>query len=74
MKQLIIFLIRRRFGLKKYQNFRFDNQKSLDDFYWFDDITLWKFEHDSQSIRLAHVSLNWLLDDECKVIKGGFVR
>lgn len=66
MKLLIIFLIRKRLGVKNEQPFRFDNQKSDSDFYVFIGTILVKYVMGKYP-RLAHVSLNWLLDDECKV-------
>lgn len=44
MKRLIIFLIRKRLGLKKNQRFTFDNQKSKFDEYYFTDTQLMKCE------------------------------
>ena len=75
MVRLIIFLIRRRFGLKRYQRFRFTNQKSPYNWYYFTDTNLMKAEfvhkdgvckcHD----RPANVKLNYLLSDECHIEK-----
>lgn len=85
MKRLIIFLIRTRLGLKKGQHFRFDNQKSKFDEYFFTDTELVKFEPNfipyrddskweiaqgaNSHYRPSSVSLNWLLNNECKIIK-----
>lgn len=85
MKLLILFLIRRRLGLKKGERFRFDNQKSKFDEYFFTDTELMKFEpkfvpyrNDAKweieqgvnaHYRPSSVSLNWLLNDECKITK-----
>lgn len=65
-KRLIIFLIRKRLGLKKGQSFRFDNQRSKIEHYWFAETKLWKMCEGGE-IELSHVSLNWLLDDNCGV-------
>lgn len=69
LRCLIIFLIRIRLGLKKYQDFRFDNQKSKKDSYYFNDCALMKIEHEHDDIyiRESSVSLNWLLSDYCKI-------
>jgi hypothetical protein len=84
MKRLIIFLIRIRLGLKKGQRFRFDNQKSKFDEYYFTDTELMKFEPkfvpyndakreieqgENSHYRPSSVSLNWLLNNECKITK-----
>ena len=69
--RLIIFLIRMKLGLKKYEKFQFVNQKSSMDVYFFDDFGLMKKEYVKREchIRKSSVSLNWLLDDECKIKK-----
>lgn len=72
MKRLIIYLIRKRLGLKKFQTFRFANQK--------DDATYYFTTHELRKIKVigdgensymvgtrSNVSLNWVLDDDCKV-------
>ena len=67
MRRLIIFLIRRRLGLKQYQIFRFANQRSNSDYYYFSQTTLWKREGDIT--RESSVSLNWLLNKDCEIVK-----
>ena len=67
MVRLIVFLIRRRLGLGKYELFRFDNQKSAFDCYYFSSHGLKKVNRDGY-ITKSNVRLNWLLDDECGVI------
>lgn len=70
MKRIIIFLIRRRLGIKKYENFRFKNQSSESDFYYFESERLMKVVKCKKSVAtLSNVSLNWLLNDECEIIK-----
>jgi hypothetical protein len=72
MKRLIIFLIRKRLGLKKNQMFRFSNQKSDNNMYCFTDTCVMKYEcHDGHyEKRLSSVSLNWLLSDFCMIEKS----
>ena len=64
MKRLIIFLIRKRLGLKERQAFQFVNQKSNAVYYFTEDaiIKAWRGNIDKST-----VSLNWLLDDECEI-------
>lgn len=70
MKQLIIFLIRKRLGVKKNEKFQFTNQKTRD-LYYFTDTNLMKIEYISGGvIRPSGVSLNWLLNDDCKITKN----
>lgn len=71
MKRLIIFLIRKKLGIKKYTQFRFTNQKTRD-IYYFMDSELIKIEYSNRAKsfgkhRPSGVSLNWLLSDECKI-------
>ena len=71
MKRLIIFLVRKKLGLKKGEHFRFVNQSSPYNSYYFtgDGVMKhfgrWKGTDDVRS----SVSLNWLLDDECEIVK-----
>lgn len=77
MKKLIISLMRRYLGLKKYEGFQFVNQKS-DDIYYFSYDGIYKaysYGHDyGGSIRKSNVSLNWLLDDECDIQSVGMLN
>lgn len=70
---LILFLIRKRLGLKKGQAFQFANQKSEVDWYYFTSTRLMKCcycsHYPEPMVRSSNVSLNWLLDDRCKIIK-----
>ena len=71
MKHLIIFLVRKKLGLKNGERFRFVNQSSTYNSYYFTDDAVmkhfgrWKGTDDVKS----SVSLNWLLDDECEIVK-----
>ena len=72
IRQLVLFLVRKKLGLKKYEEFRFANQKSDSDFYFIDEDGVWKCrpQNDkSRSYRLSGVSLNYLLSGECEVVK-----
>ena len=64
MKRVVIYLIRKRLGVKKYESFRFVGQKSNAVYYFTEKGVMknWRGE-----IEPSNVSLNWLLDDECKV-------
>lgn len=65
-KRLIMFIIRKKFGLRKYEAFRFENQKSITDLYYFSDTNIWKVV-DYDDVELSSVSLNWLIDDNCQI-------
>lgn len=66
LRKLITFLICKKLGIKRYQEFQFDNQKSEFEYYWFDNDSLMKMRVDGVCEE-SHVSLNWLLNDSCKV-------
>lgn len=65
MNRLIIFLIRRRLRLKKYEMFRFANQKSKA-VYYFTETNVMKTHN--EYTHPSRVSLNHLLSDECQII------
>ena len=67
VKKLIIFLIRRKLGLKKYQHFKFIGQKYRDDYYYFTEDEIIKVDWRWNLNRSSSVSLNWLLNDECNI-------
>lgn len=73
MKRIIIFLIRKRLGLKKLERFKFRNQKSPNNYYYFTSEFLMKCSSHAEerywTIGLSNVGLNWLLNDECKIIR-----
>ena len=79
LTRLIIFLVRIRLGLMNYQTFRFANQKSKLDYYYFEPKRLVKVEYHHQdpfypngrSYKSSNVSLNWLLNDRCEIVKIG---
>ena len=69
--------------MKKFEYFRFANQKT-DNVYFFSDYTIFKMEKTTDRryrfieelsgryiMSDSSVSLNWLLDDEWKIIKLG---
>ena len=66
LKKLIIFLIRKKLGLKKRETFQFVGQKT-DAEYWFESDFLAKY-HDNEYTE-SSVSLNWLLNDHCEIRK-----
>ena len=66
MRKIVIFLIRKKLGLKKYEKFRFAEQKS-NAVYYFTESNLMKYWRNQTM--LSGVSLNWLLDSNCKIHK-----
>ena len=70
MCRTIIFLIRKRLRLKTREPFRFTNQNSKQDYYYFTNTQLMKAEYlglKKPIKRPSNVSLNWLLDKRCKI-------
>lgn len=69
MNILIINLVRKKLRLKRYELFRFVNQKKTNnDTYYFDKKRLVKVTHVGMHIE-SGVSLNYLLSDECKIVR-----
>ena len=71
-RRIVLFLIRKKLGLKKGQAFQFANQKSSTDYYYFSEYYLWKvirMDDDYETGRPSSVSLMWLLEDNCKIKK-----
>lgn len=66
MQRLILFLIRRKLHIRKYESFWFTNQKTSS-VYWIDHRGVWKYWHGV--LEKSHVSANWLLDPECEIRK-----
>lgn len=64
MRRFVIFLIRKKLGLKKFEKFKFVNQKS-DAVYYFTESNVMKLWHNQTT--LSSVSVNWLLDDDCEI-------
>lgn len=71
MTRLIIFLIRRKLGLKKGEHFQFANQKSETNRYYFTSTKIMKAVRGKKTVLEypSSVSLNHLLSDECEIIK-----
>ena len=69
-KRLVIWLIRKRLGLKPYEKFKFSNQKTQN-VYYFDTkkCKVIKIVHGENYACYSQVSLNWLLSSKCKIEK-----
>lgn len=66
-RKLIIFLIRKRLGLSKYESFKFDNQgRDNDAVYFFNEYALMK--NNGRTIHESHVGLNYILSNKVNVI------
>lgn len=72
LKKIVLFCVRKRLKVEKYELFRFTNQISKNAVYFFDDDGLMKTWWTKGSSMYdgavkSTASLNWLLDDECKI-------
>lgn len=66
MRKFILFLIRRKLHVRKWQRFQFANQKTSAEYYFGENV-IWK--EWNGKLEKSHVSLNWLLDPECEICK-----
>ena len=73
MTKIILFLLRMKLGVKKNEIFQFDNQKNKEDYYYVSGNRLNKIMYRKGRIseKRANVSLNWLIDPECKIVRIG---
>lgn len=74
VKRIVLFLIRRKLRVKKWEKFRFANQSSKNDYYYFSNNKIIKVQYRNKHIKHplripSNVSLNWLLDKKCKIVK-----
>jgi hypothetical protein len=72
MTKIIMFLMRRKLGVKKGEAFRFVNQKNKEDKYYITDNGLMKIykKNGITHIRYSNVSLTWLLNHRCAIEKA----
>jgi hypothetical protein len=74
INRLIILLLCLKLRIKPFDMFQFDNQKSKHDKYYFTKRNLMKLRYDEKKGHYvetvySNVSLNWLLNSQCKIIK-----
>jgi hypothetical protein len=68
MRKLILFLMRKKLRVEKYEYFKFSNQKSKT-IYFFDDWGFWRRDLTSGKVRECKACLNFLLSDECEIVR-----
>lgn len=70
IRTLVMFLIRKKLGVKKYQEFRFCGHEDAEETYCITDHRIVKLE--IGAFITSNVALNWLLSGNCTVekIKG----
>lgn len=68
MQKFLIFLVRKKLGLKKNEPFMFANQKSKIEYYYFTDTQLMKRRWDGYHIP-SNIKFNYMVSGECEVQK-----
>lgn len=71
LNKLILFLIRRKLNLRKFQLFYFNNQVNKNDRYFFNDYRIVKITFHMEYGRItqnSNLSLNFLLSKECETL------
>ena len=68
MTRLIMFLLRLKLGVKKYERFKFTNQRTKNE-YHFDTHTIYRsyLKGNTVYIEPSDVSINWLLNPCCEI-------
>ena len=71
MNRIILFFVRKKLRLKKGECFRFANQKNTNNYYYINDFNIYKVIplKYNDLVRPANVSLTWLLDPKCEIVK-----
>lgn len=72
MTKFILFMIRIKLGLKKYEKFQFDNQKNKKNYYYISESQIHRVEVKNKlnyEDGKSNVSLNWLLNPQCRIVK-----
>ena len=65
MNIIILFFIRKKLHLKKYQKFYFVNQSCNTDRYYFDEFGIVKLTRNGTKECSSHLSLNFILSNAC---------
>ena len=68
MTRLIMFLVRFKLGVRKFEIFRFSNQKTKNKYY-FDTHTIYRSYLKDHTVHIepSDVSINWLLNPCCEI-------
>jgi hypothetical protein len=66
-----MFLVRKKLRLIEYECFQFVSQKSAHNYYYFEEYQLTKVEFRKGACKHcpSSVGLNYLLSDDCKIVK-----
>lgn len=68
MKKRILKLIMKKLGVKCQEHFQFADQREEFIEYFFTNEAMMRFNPETNEIKEARITLNYLLSDSCKVI------
>lgn len=69
IRRIILFVIRKKLGLKLYEGFQFVNQRSETNWYIFTRDAVMKICYKDSHVKPSGVSINHLLSGNCKIRK-----
>ena len=69
MKKRILKLIMKKLGVKDQEHFQFADQREEFIEYFFTLEALMRFNSETNEIKESRITLNYLLSDDCKIIR-----
>lgn len=69
MKKRILKLIMKKLGVKEQEHFQFADQREEFIEYFFTLEALMRFNPETNEIKESRITLNYLLSDDCKIIR-----
>ena len=69
MKKRILKLIMKKLGVKDHEHFQFADQREEFIEYFFTLEALMRFNPETNEIKESRITLNYLLSDDCKIIR-----
>lgn len=69
MKKRILKLIMKKLGVKDHEHFQFADQREEFVEYFFTNEAMMRFNPETNEIKESRITLNYLLSDNCKIIR-----
>lgn len=69
MKKRILKLIMKKLGVKDHEHFQFADQREEFIEYFFTNEAMMRFNPETNEIKEARITLNYLLSDDCKIVR-----
>ena len=69
MKKRILKLIMKKLGVKDHEHFQFADQREEFIEYFFTLEALMRFNPETNEIKESRITLNYLLSDDCKIVR-----